>query len=154
MTKRAAVERAREVTGHAPHPIVERYSPNGRSNRRVVHPTKKVHGQVARLERPLPPGEGWGEGPVKSTSSLATSLIIVSEERIERVLLSDETRRRNHVNLYLPLGSSSILAKVTSAANGSGTLLVHEETLAQLEHVRWQQPLTPTLSRRERAFEP
>ena len=59
--------------------------------------------QVPRLERPLPPGEGWGEGPVKSTSSLATSLIVVSVERIEDVLLLDEiSARRNHVSDSLP----------------------------------------------------
>ena len=50
-----------------------------------------MHGQVTLLDRPLPPGEGWGEGLVKSTSSLSTSLIVVSVERIEGVLLSDET---------------------------------------------------------------
>src|SRR5258708_5283094 len=27
-------------------------------NRRAVHPTKKMHGQVTLLDRPLPPGEG------------------------------------------------------------------------------------------------
>jgi hypothetical protein len=56
-----------------------------------------LHGQVAQLYRPLPPGVGWGEGPVKSTSALATSLIVVSVERIEVVLLSDATSAHNHV---------------------------------------------------------
>ncbi len=62
-----------------------------------------MHGQVTLLDRPLPPGEGWGEGLVKRTSSLSTSLIVVSVERIEGVLLSDETSaHRNHVRDVLP----------------------------------------------------
>ncbi len=62
-----------------------------------------MHGQVTRLDRPLPPGEGWGEGLVKSTSSLSTSLIVLSVERIGGVLLSDETSTHsNHVREVLP----------------------------------------------------
>src|SRR5258708_36676264 len=97
-------------------------------NRRAVHPTKKMHGQVTLLDRPLPPGEGWGEGLVKSTSSLSTSLIVVSVERIKGVLLSDEASATKPPP-DLRLGSRSILAQVPGAANGSGTLLVRVETL-------------------------
>ena len=62
-----------------------------------------MHGQVTLLDRPLPPGEGWGEGLVQSTSSLSASLIVVSVERIEGVLLSDEiSAYRNHVRDVLP----------------------------------------------------
>src|ERR1700686_4362029 len=31
-------------------------------SQRAVHSAQKTLGQVTRLERPLPPGEGWGEG--------------------------------------------------------------------------------------------
>jgi hypothetical protein len=65
-------------------------TPNRRSNRRAVHPTKKMHGQITRLERPLPPGEGWGEGlllskhdPVELASNSRNSVAALSSERNE-----------------------------------------------------------------------
>jgi hypothetical protein len=88
-----------------PPEIVSKRSGTQHASRgqRAVHPTKKMHGQVTSLDRPLPPGEGWGEGLVKSTSSLSTSLIVVSVERIEGVLLSDEpSAHSNHVREVLP----------------------------------------------------
>src|SRR5258708_24928958 len=88
--------------------------------------TKKMHGQVALLDRPLPPGEGWGEGLVKSTSSRSTSLIVVSVERIEGVLLSDETSGHEAIARLSPR-RSSILAQGTGAANRSAPPLIHVE---------------------------
>jgi hypothetical protein len=67
-------------------------------DRRTVHPTKKLHGLVTQVDRPLPPGEGRGEGLVQSRRSLSVSLIVVSVERSEGVLLLDETGpHRYHV---------------------------------------------------------
>jgi multiple sugar transport system substrate-binding protein len=59
----------------------------------------QLHGLVTQLDRPLPPGEGQGEGLVQSRWSLSASLIVVSVKRSEGVLLSGETGpHRNHVH--------------------------------------------------------
>jgi hypothetical protein len=78
-------------------------TPNRRNNRRAVHPTKRMLGQVTWLDRPLPPGEGRGEGLVLSTRSRSTSLIGGSVER------------RHEATADLRLGSRSIPAQITGA---------------------------------------
>src|SRR5258708_4407946 len=41
--------------------------------KRAFHSTKKLHDQVTRLDRPLPPGEGRGEGlPALADSSISS----------------------------------------------------------------------------------
>src|SRR5258708_1341244 len=47
--------------------------PQARRSQRAVHSAKKMHGQVTPPDRPLPPGEGWGEGlPATSESSISS----------------------------------------------------------------------------------
>ena len=53
-------------------------------SQRAVHPTKKMHGQVTLLDRPLPPGEGWGEGLVRGCVSSARAPIDSPSEVVKK----------------------------------------------------------------------
>jgi len=99
------------------------------SGQRVFHSTQNMVGHVTRLERPLPPGEGWGEGPL-----LSDRLPLAGP------FSSTKSCRRRWTR---PL-------QAQESDNSWNRRFLAERTSAVVN----DEPLTPTLSRRERAFEP